>query len=126
MHNNNDNNELTDPNKEFLKELISDFYYKIINYDSFGKFETFMNKWVKNSIIYNDKNSKEILHYMRNLQKNEFWVTSLIGYFHQNGIGCDVDKNKALESYMLVVNQGSSETQSLEENHINDTNDFQR
>src|SRR6266498_5170681 len=57
---------------------------------------------------------------MQNLQESEFWITSLIGYFYQNGIGCIMDKNKALEYYLLVVNQNLNETQYFEESDRND------
>ena len=40
---------------------------------------------------------------MKNHEQTKFWFSSIIGFFYQLGIDCDVDKNKALELYLLVV-----------------------
>ena len=44
---------------------------------------------------------------MKNYEQTKFWFSSIIGFFYQLGIDCDVDKNKALELYLLVVDNDS-------------------
>jgi hypothetical protein len=41
---------------------------------------------------------------MRNHKENEFWFSSIIGFFYQYGIGCDINKDKSLELYLLSIN----------------------
>jgi len=99
--------------ENFLKEFLRDFYQKIINTDDFiNKVENVLSEWIRNI----DKNTKSILELMENHEKNEFWFISIIGFFYQYGIGCDVDKNKALELYLLAVsNEKFSDIKSLQE-----------
>src|SRR5215469_3318976 len=86
----------------FLKEFLRDFYQKIINMndDYLYMFEDKISKWIKNI----DKNNEKILELMQNHEKSEPWFSGIIGFFYQYGIGCNVDKNKALELYLLTVN----------------------
>ena len=45
---------------------------------------------------------------MKNHEQTKFWFSSIIGFFYQLGIDrCDVDKNKALELYLLAVDNDS-------------------
>jgi len=68
------------------------------------------------------KDTKTILELMQNHKETKFWFSSIIGFFYQCGIGCDVDKNKALKLYLLAVNNEESliqqftNLQSVEEN----------
>src|ERR1700733_11922581 len=41
---------------------------------------------------------------MENHKESKFWFTSFIGFFYQFGIGCNLDKEKALEFYLLAIN----------------------
>ena len=54
----------------------------------------------------NDKNPKRILEMMQDhkKRKSQFLFMSLIGFFHQFGLGCDPDKKRAMESYLLDIN----------------------
>ena len=54
------------------------------------------------------KNIKLILELMEN-HETESWFSSIIGFFYQFGISCNVDWNKALELYLLAVNSGKKE-----------------
>src|SRR5215213_4436829 len=90
--------------ENFLKEFSRDFYQKIVNindFDDFDVFENTLSKWIKGI----NKDTKTILKLMQN---NEFWFSSIIGFFYQQGIGCDVDKNKSLNLYLLAVNDEES------------------
>ncbi|CAB4482040.1 unnamed protein product [Rhizophagus irregularis] len=94
--------------ENFLKEFLKSFHQKIINTKDFNNFENNLIEWIKNFNNKNDdddkKNFKNILELMKNHEQNKFWFSSIIGYFYQFGIGCDIDKNKALESYLLIIN----------------------
>ncbi len=39
------------------------------------------------------------------IQNHEIWFSSLIGFFYQHGIGCNVNKDKALEMYLMAIKQ---------------------
>src|ERR1043166_3917311 len=98
----------------FLKEFSRDFYQKIVDIDNFNQFEITLREWIKDI----DKSSKTILNLM---QKNEFLFSSIIGFFYQYGIGCDIiDKSKSLKLYSFAVNHEQSSNQKytnlLEEN----------
>src|SRR5436305_415284 len=41
---------------------------------------------------------------MQNHEQTKFWFSSIVGFYYQCGISCDVDKNKALELYLLTIN----------------------
>src|SRR5580698_3180102 len=93
--------------EHFLKKFLIDFYQKIINIHDFNTFEDALSEWIKN-VDKDDKDDKIILELMQNHKENKFWFTSIIGFFYQYGIGCDVDKNKALELYLLAVSNEES------------------
>ncbi|RIA84020.1 hypothetical protein C1645_785083 [Glomus cerebriforme] len=40
---------------------------------------------------------------MKNHEQSKSWFTSLIGFFYQFGIGCNLDREKAKESYELAI-----------------------
>src|SRR5437763_4190924 len=85
----------TNPAKDeenFLKEFSRDFHQKILDIDDFDTFEITLSKWIKNI----NSDTKKILGLMKNHKGKEFLFSSIIGFFYQHGIGCDVDKNKAL------------------------------
>src|SRR5437763_1972577 len=91
--------QTTDSDEIFLKGFLRNFYKKIIviNTNDFNTFENDLSKWIKNI----DKNTKPILELMQNHKENEFWFSNIIGFFYQNGISCEVDKDKSLELYLL-------------------------
>src|ERR1044072_8735316 len=86
--------------ENFLKKFSRDFYQKVIDTNDFNVFENILSEWIK--CIGND--SKTTLELMQNHKETEFWFSSIIGFFYQHGIGCDVDKSKALKFYLLAVN----------------------
>ena len=55
---------------------------------------------------------------MENHEQSEFWFSGIIGFFYQFGVSCDINKNKALELYILAVNNGKKEfsDQNFKEN----------
>src|SRR5436305_1661749 len=63
-----------------------------------------------------DKNTELILESMETYEQSNLFFSSIIGFFYQFGISCDVDRNKALELYLLAVNNGKKEF--LDQNFI--------
>src|ERR1700722_16424607 len=87
-----------------LKNLLKDFYHNIIGMNEFNNFEEISSKWIKYNLESNDKNPKNILKVMENHKESKFWFTSFMGLFHQIGLGCNLDRKKALEFYLLAIN----------------------
>ncbi|CAB4481150.1 unnamed protein product [Rhizophagus irregularis] len=84
-----------------LKDFLKDFYQKIIDTNNYPfTFENILIEWIKNI----DKNTNLILKLMQNHKESKLWFSSIIGFFYQYGIGCIIDKNKALEFYLLAIN----------------------
>src|SRR4051812_19017296 len=86
--------------ENFLKEFSRDFFQKLIDTNNFNTFENTQSEWIKK---IENKNTRSILKLMQNHKENDLWFSSIIGFFYQYGIGCDIDKDKALESYLLAV-----------------------
>src|SRR5438034_3267327 len=63
---------------------------------------------------------------MQNHKETKFWFTSIIGFFYQYGIGCDIEKNKALELYLLAVGNEKSLNQKFTNVYLleKDDNEF--
>ncbi|CAB4491000.1 unnamed protein product [Rhizophagus irregularis] len=79
-------------------------------------FEETLNEWMKNI----DKDTETILELMKNHKENELWFSSIIGYFYQNGISCDIDKNMAFDLYSLAINNIKSKNLNLLEENDNE------
>ncbi|POG73296.1 hypothetical protein GLOIN_2v1477076 [Rhizophagus irregularis DAOM 181602=DAOM 197198] len=108
------NTNLSKDDKDFLKNIIKDFYRKIIEMKDFNNFEDIFSEWIINYLEINNKDSKKILELMENHKKSKFWFTSIIGIFYQFGIGNYLDKKKALELYLLTINI------EIEKNNLNE------
>ncbi|CAB4385715.1 unnamed protein product [Rhizophagus irregularis] len=113
-NNTNMNTNLSKDDKDFLKNIIKDFYRKIIEMKDFNNFEDIFSEWIINYLEINNKDSKKILELMENHKKSKFWFTSIIGIFYQFGIGNYLDKKKALELYLLTINI------EIEKNNLNE------
>src|SRR6266498_487704 len=91
----------------FFKEFIKNFYNRIINTDSFDDFENLSIKWIKVTLECNDVNVETFLE---SIQDHRIGFSSLIRFFYQHGIGCNVNKDKALEMYLLAIKQDKVQT----------------
>src|SRR5688572_25708789 len=85
---------------KFLKKFVIGFYNKIINTDSLSNFEDSSIKWIKNTLEHTGINAEIFLELIQN---HKIWSSSLVGFFYQHGIGCKVNKDKALEMYLLTI-----------------------
>src|SRR6266498_5367394 len=87
----------------FFKELTKDFYNRLINtINSFDDFENLSIEWIKSTLEHNDMNAETFLE---SIQNHQILFSSLIGFFYQHGIGCNVNKDKALEMYLFAIMQ---------------------
>src|SRR6266498_4794092 len=91
----------------FFRELIENFYNRIINTNSFDNFEDLSIEWIKSTLEHNDMNAETFLG---SIQNHQILFSSLIGFFYQHGIGCNVNKDKALEMYLLAIKQDEVQT----------------
>ena len=91
MSNNNGTSDIVD-DEIFLKNLLKDFYRTIIELEDYIDFEKISIDWINHKLEKNDKDPNQILKVMKNHENCKSWFTSLIGFFYQLGIGCDVDK----------------------------------
>src|SRR6266496_6642318 len=109
--------------ENFSKEFLRDFYRNIIDKDDdfLTSFENTLNEWIKDL----GKNTKAILELMQNHKESEFWFSGIIGFFYQCGIGCNIDKNHALELYLLTVNNERSLNKQLTNLHLLEKDDNQ-
>ena len=112
------NQDTSKSNENFLKEFSRNFYQKIVNLKDFNTFEKILSEWIKNI----DKNTEIIFELMKNHEMNKFWFSSIIGFFYQFGLCCDVDDSKALEFYLLAVNDDEKEflNHNFTHLHLND------
>src|ERR1051325_10087355 len=113
--------DISNSDEDFLKEFLRDFYQKIIEEKDFNTFEDALTEWIKNI----DKKDKSIFESMKNHHQTKFLFSSIIGFFYQLGICCDVDKNKALELYLLAINNDDCEflNQNFAHLHLLEAND---
>jgi TPR repeat protein len=97
------NINISKDDENFLKEFIKDFYNKIIETNDFSNFDYISNDWIKFNLENNNKDPEKILKMMENHKESKFWFTSLIGSFYQFGIGCNINRGKALDFYLISI-----------------------
>ncbi|PKC58799.1 HCP-like protein [Rhizophagus irregularis] len=90
--------------ENYLKNLIIKFRNNIIKSYDFENFEKISTNWIKTSLESSDKDPEIFLKIMENHKENKSWFTSLIGYFYQFGIGCNLNREKALDCYLIAIN----------------------
>ncbi|CAG8507992.1 13390_t:CDS:2 [Funneliformis caledonium] len=83
------------------KSLVKRFYDELVN--NAGNFDDSIENDLKDLLSEESKNTKEILEFMQNHENREIWFSSIIGFFYQYGIGCEIDKDKSLELYLLAI-----------------------
>ena len=121
---------ITEIDENFLKNFLKDFYHKIIYTDDFNTFEDTTIKWIKNVIEKHNKNPEIFLKMMQNHKKHQIWFASIVGFFYQHGIGCDINRKMTLELYLLIVNNNESLSNNsnklyLTKENGNDINELQ-
>jgi len=89
---------------QFTKELVNNFCCILHTSNFDNSLENTLCEWVRNFFEEKNKSTKEYLEFIQNHEK-KISFSSVIGFFYQYGIGCEVDKNKALEMYLLAIKQ---------------------
>jgi TPR repeat protein len=105
---------ISNNNEIFLKEFLIEFHRKIIDMNNINNFENILSELIN---VY-DKSTKSILELMKNHKKKKFWFSSIMGFFYQYGIYCNIDKDMALESYLLAI-----KNDEFSDHKFNDDND---
>ena len=84
-----------------IKELLYELYTILLNtevkelyYSKYNDVENKLKKFINNFLFEYDLDPKIIL---TSSSQNISYYSSLIGFFYQQGIGCEVDKTKAFE-----------------------------
>jgi TPR repeat protein len=87
----------------FFEELLQELYVILLNIEIKHDIEIRLNEIMKNFLFEYDLNPKDVLKIMINNPENIFYYSSLIGFFYQHGIGCEVDEIKAFEIFSNAV-----------------------
>ncbi|EXX57741.1 uncharacterized protein OCT59_028835 [Rhizophagus irregularis] len=69
-----------------------------------------IKEFINNFLFEYDLDPKNVFKIITSNSKNIFCYSSLIGFFYQYGIGCEIDKIKASEIYFNVVKNNQKET----------------
>ncbi|CAB5294778.1 unnamed protein product [Rhizophagus irregularis] len=96
----NDENFLKKFSKDFYQEIIENINIKELN----NKFQDDLIEWINNL----EKDNETILELMENHKNNEIWFSSIIGFFYQYGIGCNINKDKSFELYLLIIKNNNN------------------
>src|SRR5690348_3255460 len=121
------NISITENDETFLRNFLRDFYHQIDADDNLNTFEDTLIKWIKNVLKNRDKNPESLFNMMQNHENCQIWFASLMGFLHQHGIGCDVNRKLALELYLIAgsnINEKSlcGKTSDIEDNNLQEIN----
>jgi TPR repeat protein len=107
---------------KFFNELLQELYIILLNAEVEEICDTKkdkLNEFINNFLFEYDLDPKNVFEIMTSNSQNIYYYSSLIGFFYQNGIGCNVDKIKAYEIFSNAVkNVHQSKSQSNQENEI--------
>ncbi|CAG8533330.1 3837_t:CDS:2 [Rhizophagus irregularis] len=87
---------------KFFKELLKELYTLLLDIE-FKDDTDILNIFINNFLFDYDLDPKNVLEIMTSNSQNIFYYSSLIGFFYQNGIGCEVDEIKAFEIFSNSV-----------------------
>ncbi|RIA85206.1 hypothetical protein C1645_858079 [Glomus cerebriforme] len=86
----------------FFKELLQELYIYLLNMEIRDIDQ--LNEIINNYLLDYDFDPINVLEIMTSCSQNIFYHSSLIGYFYQHGIGCEVDEIKAFKIYSDAIN----------------------
>ncbi|RIA81922.1 hypothetical protein C1645_881328 [Glomus cerebriforme] len=86
----------------FIKELLQELYIILLNTMDIPQYDK-LSKTINNFLLDYDLDPKDVFEIMTSSSQNIFCYSSLIGYFFQHGIGCEVNKAKALEIFSDAI-----------------------
>src|ERR1044072_5957051 len=97
---NKDYIKLNNHDIDFLKEMMHEIYLKLLNTEDLRYLSDDTIEFIYNNCYEYDKDPKKLFGIM---MENSSTFSSLIGYFYENGIGCNQNEEKALKMYKLAV-----------------------
>ncbi|RIA89665.1 hypothetical protein C1645_186218 [Glomus cerebriforme] len=87
---------------KFFKELLEELYIILLDMDIASEIYL-IDELINNCLMDYDLDPENVLEIMTSSSQNIFCYSSLIGYFYQCGIGCKVDKARALEIFSNAI-----------------------
>ncbi|GET02288.1 Sel1-like repeat protein [Rhizophagus clarus] len=96
---------------KFIIELMQELYVILLNIEfedgdyTADKF----NLYIDTFLLEYDLDPKNVLEIMTNNSQNIFCFSSLIGFFYQHGIGCEIDEIKASKIFSNIVKNNQQE-----------------
>src|SRR3954454_11932166 len=101
---------------KFFRELLQELYVIVREHRSkyTSDIEDKLKDFTNNFLFEYDLDPKNVFNIMTSSPQNICCYSSLIGFFYQHGIGCEVDKIKAFETFSNAVNNN----QNVESTHF--------
>jgi TPR repeat protein len=94
---------------DFTTKLLQELYVILLNIDIKHDIEIQLNEFMSNYLFEYDLDPKDLLDIMTSNSHNIFCYSSLIGFFYQHGIGCEIDKTKASEVFFNTIKDNSNQ-----------------
>jgi TPR repeat protein len=83
--------------------LLKELYIILSNMENTEYEVNELNEFINNFLFEYDLDPNNVLEIMTSTSQNILYYSSLIGFFYQHGIGCEIDKVKALEIYFNTI-----------------------
>ncbi|RIA81657.1 hypothetical protein C1645_836628 [Glomus cerebriforme] len=87
---------------KFFKELLEELYILLLDMDISSEIYL-LDELIANYLVDYDLDPKNVLEIMINSSQNIICYSSLIGYFYQRGIGCEVNEANAFEIFFNAI-----------------------
>ncbi|RIA85203.1 hypothetical protein C1645_808392 [Glomus cerebriforme] len=107
----------------FFKETLQELYIHLLNWEINDIDQ--LNEIINNCLLDYNLDPKNVLEIMTSCSQNIFYHSSLIGYFYQHGIGCEVNEIKAFEIFSNAIKSiQKTELNQLSFDQYNETLSF--
>jgi TPR repeat protein len=87
---------------KYIKELLQELYTFLLNISHKNEINYLYNR-INNFLFEYDLDTKYVFKILTSNSQNIICYSSLIGFFYQYGIGCEVDEIKAFEIYSNTI-----------------------
>ncbi|GBC03074.1 hypothetical protein RclHR1_04980019 [Rhizophagus clarus] len=94
---------------DLITNLLQELYVILLNIDIKNDIEVQLNDFMNNFLFEYDLDPKDVFNIMTLNSQNIFYYSSLIGFFYQYGIGCEIDKIKASDIFFNTVKNNSNQ-----------------
>ncbi|CAB4398820.1 unnamed protein product [Rhizophagus irregularis] len=114
---------------KLFKELLQELYVILLNAEVeeiCDSKKDKLNEFINNFLFEYDLDPKNVFEIITSNSQNIYYYSSLVGFFYQNGIGCNVDEIKAYEIFSNAVknNNQRSKSKSKSTDQENDSISF--